>query len=420
MKIKRIAIAFLGAVLFGMAVLGLTVFNCVRTVEVPLSSVSQDQTRGTLVRAEQVGDFPAMVLRALVWWGGSLEDVSIRNGLRIYRLQYWTVRYDGAATLASGLVATPKGAPPRGVISYQHGTTSNRHETPSAPTLHEGVLASALFAGGGYLLTAPDYIGLGTSREVHPYMITESTVNAVTDLLKAAHAFAGHLEMVWPTSLYLTGFSQGGHATMVAQRALEAMSDPRFQVVGSAPIAAPLDLAGISFPVALEGGSSAHSLYLAYMVYSYSTVYGHPVDSVMAEPYAGLVPVLFDGEHEVDAIVSALPAMPRSMFTKAFLDDFDHGRPTWLLTAIAENEAFQWAPKAPIRLYFGERDMDVSPKEAHAGAAELTKRGGDVTLVSVGEYGHDESVLHAALQVRRWFDELVDTVDARDSSRMKR
>ena len=50
----------------------------------------------------------------------------------------------------------------------------------------------------------------------------------------------------------------------------------------------------------------------------------------------------------------------------------------------------------------------------------MTKRGGDVTLVSVGEYGHDESVLHAALLVRRWFDKLVDTVDAGDSARKKR
>jgi hypothetical protein len=165
-------------------------------------------------------------------------------------------------------------------------------------------------------------------------------------------------------------------------------------------------LAKISFPFALKGQAPAHSLYLAYMVWAYCAVYGHSIESVIAEPYAAKLPELFDGEHDGEAIEQALPAKPREMFQQAFLDEYDHGRPTWLLEALAKNEAFQWTPKAPMRVYFGERDMDVSPEESRAAVAEWTKRGADVELVSVGEYDHEGSIFHAVPLVRRWFDEV--------------
>jgi len=385
------------------ALCGLVV-GCAKTMELSGPVLPETQTPGTLYKAERVGGHSALTLRALLWWADLPEQVSVQHGVKLYRLQYWTTGPGGEAVVASGLVALPKKTPTRGVVSYQHGTNPDRHATPSRPTLGEGLLGSAIFAGGGYLFVAPDYIGLGVSQEVHPYLHAQSTANAVADLLKASHTFTAHLGLKWPEPLYLVGFSQGGHATMVAQRALEAHNDPRFQVTAAASIAGPLDLAGTSFPTALTGESGAHALYLAYLIRAYSAIYGHPIDSVVAEPYAALLPELFDGEHGPDAIIEALPTNPRDLFRQDFLDDYEHGHPTWLLDALAENEAFRWTPKAPVRLYYGEGDTDVSPKEAQAAGIEFSQRGADVTVLSVGPYEHDESVLHAIPLVRRWFD----------------
>jgi len=94
------------------------------------------------------------------------------------------------------------------------------------------------------------------------------------------------------------------------------------------------------------------------------------------------------------------------MFQKSFLDDYDDGRPTWLLTALRENEAFQWTPKAPMRVYYGERDNDVSPQESIDAAAEWTKRGADVKLINVGSYAHDGAIFQSIPMIRAWFDEV--------------
>lgn len=380
--------------------------GCARTFKVETPDVPDTRTPGTLQCAERIGAHHATTLRMLLWWADLPEPVEIDHGIRMYRLQYWTSRHDGSPALASGLCSIPRKGDLRGVVSYQHGTNTERRMAPSKPTLGEGILGSAVFAGAGYLFVAPDYIGFGVSEETHPYLDATSTANAAVDLLKAARTFAACLEIEWPSSIYLVGVSQGGHATMAAQRALEALDDPNLHVVASAPVVGAFDLAGITFPFALQGGSNSHTLYLAYLVNAYSHVYGHPLDSLIVAPYAQLLPSLFDGDHEGSEIRKALPATPRDLFLKEFLDDYDNGRPTWLLDALAENEVFRWSPKAPIRLYYGECDKDVSPTESPTVAQDLSSRGCNVTAVNVGPYEHDESAFHAVPMVRRWFDEL--------------
>lgn len=362
---------------------------------------------GELHKAERIGGHSAFKLRALAWWAGLPESVPIESGATNYRLTYWTTNVDGSPTLASGLLSLPTKGPVRGVVSYQHGTTTLRNEVPSANGSEEALLATAIFTGGRYITVAPDYIGLGESTVLHPYLDSKTTAGAVVDMMKAAHTFVtGPLGQTWPSSMHLTGFSQGGHATIITQRALEAMNDSRFQIAGAAPIAGPFDLKGISFPVALAGGSSSHSLYLGYLVHAYAAIQRQPVTSVIAEPYAGMFGKLYDGTNDYLVIEKTLPKIPRDMFQRDFLRDYDAGKESWLTKALAENEAYNWTPKAPMRVYFGNLDKDVSPREAPFGVAELTKRGGKVTAVSVGDYDHEGSVMHAMPKVRRWFDEL--------------
>ena len=392
-------------VLFALG-LGSLYYQTTRVIEIFIPSTRGNSSPGTVYTVEQIGNYRAFMFKALLWWADLPEEIAVHNGAKLYRVQYWTKRHDGIPVIVSGLVAIPASTSFRGVVSYQHGTNVNRHATPSQPSLGEGVLGSAIFAGGGYIFVAPDYTGLGVSTETHTYLHAESTADAVIDLLRAASRFIEFRGQKRPSSLFLTGFSQGGHATLATQRTLEKMDDPNLQVAASAPVSGPCNLDGISFPTALEGASPAHSLYLAYLVNSYCNVYGSPVESVLAAPYAALVPELFDGEGSVEAIMAALPCQPRDMFNSVFLEDYDRGKPTTLLDMLSLNEVMYWSPEAPLRLYFGENDQDVSPKEAHAAVAEFERRGSDAILVSVGPYGHDESIFRAIPKIRAWFDDL--------------
>jgi pimeloyl-ACP methyl ester carboxylesterase len=391
----------------------LLVFAVAGCTSPTLPSATDDHSPGAIQHVEPLDAYTATTLRLMLWWADLPEPVGISTGIRLYRVEYWTLDPQGEPTVASGLVALPKKGPLHAAVSYQHGTTSNRHLTPSKPTLHEGVLGSAIFAGAGYLFAAPDYIGLGTSSKPHPYLYAETTAITTLDLLVAAKTLVQSLGFTCPPDVYLVGFSQGGHATMAAHRALEVMPDPPFRVKASAGAAGPYNLAGITFPAALEGKSGGDSLYLAWSSLAYSIIYNQPLDSLLVSPYAKKAPALFDGEHEADAIMAALPAKPREMFTKEFLDAFDNKKPHWFLEALDQNEVFRWTPKAPVRLYYGDLDVDVPPQEAKAAEAEFQKRGADAKAISVGPYEHDVSILHAVPKVRLWFDEMTKDEEKR-------
>jgi pimeloyl-ACP methyl ester carboxylesterase len=389
--------------------LGLLLAACTRNIDLPGERDVVRASPGMLYSIEPAGGYPSALLRALIWWRGFADLLPTRYGISLYRVRYWTTGADASLTVASGLVAFPRADRLRGVVSFQHGTASARASAPSTPDPSNGVLAAAAFAGRGYLLVAPDYVGLGASTLPHPYLHADSEADAVVDLLRAARDVVAAAGMDWPDALLLTGFSQGGHATLAAQRSLEAAPIDGLTVMAAAPIAGPFDLAAISFPFALEGGSRASSLYLAYMVNAYSNIYGEALASALREPYASTVPNLFDGMHGGDEIEAALPTRPREMFHEEFLNTYEHGQPNWLRERLTENGLYEWSPRAPIRLYFGSLDVDVSPRDADAEARRLSERGGDVTTVSVGAADHERSVLLAVPMLLAWFDELTRT-----------
>ena len=339
----------------------------------------------------------------MLWWADLPAHVGVRNSVDLFRVEYTTMNYDGANVIASGLVAFPRRGPLRGVVSYQHGTRTNRKNAPSTPSPDEGLLGAAVFAGGGYLFTAPDYIGLGTSKTLHPYLHAPSTAAATVDLLRAARTLAEAKGKAWPGKIYLTGFSEGGYATAVAHRAMEAKPAPDYSLVASAPISPALNLDGIAFPYAIKNN---RSLYLAYICTAYSAIYRQPLDSIVRPPFGNQLPTIFDGDHDEDAVDAVLPKQPRDLFTPEFLAAYDAGQPTWLMTALAENEAYKWAPNAPMRIYFGTKDTDVSPEDSQRGAEEMKRRGGDATAVCAGDVDHIGTVMHAIPEVRRWFDTL--------------
>jgi hypothetical protein len=358
---------------------------------------------GTLIDAKRVKWYPALWFRIALLFVDLPGRFPVESGARLYRVRYWTLDHRGETVVASGLVATPNGRDPRAVVMYLHGTTTERTYVPSAPNV-EGKLAAAIFAGARYLVVAPDYLGLGASEGLHPYLHAQSAVHASVDLLRAARALCAARGIAWPAAVNLFGVSQGGHTAAALHRHLESIGDGALVLRATATVGAPFDLAGVAFPFALEGTSGSHRVYLAAMVRAYSAIYARPIDSVVREPYASLLPILFDGRHDNDVVGDALPKEPRRMFTDAFLAAWDAGEAHWLRSALERNEVYRWAPRAPMRLYYGERDEDVSPDDTRRAAVEMRRRGGDAQAISVGAYEHAESAFQALADIRAWFD----------------
>jgi pimeloyl-ACP methyl ester carboxylesterase len=408
MRWRRIAIWAVVVVAVLAGSIGIAVYRAVGTFAVAIPESLRGDNPGALVAVERIGKYPGFVAQYLLNSVDLPDPIDVHYGTTLYRVEYRTTNYDGKVVFASGLVALPSGGGLKSVVMYLHGTTAERNTAPSKAEMGEGVLVAAAATGMGHILVAPDYIGLGLSRNVHPYMHAKTTVTTCVDLLHATKALVEHLRGAWPASLYLLGFSQGGHAAFALQKELESMDDGSFAVKASAPIAGPCHLRDVSFPQALTGDSESHAFYLAYLANSYAHIYGQPLESVLTAPYVEKVPVLFDGDHDAGAILAAMPHDPRDLFNPDFLDAYDNAKAHWFLDALAENDVVDWTPHAPVRIYYGDNDVDVLPEEARRTEAAMKQRGANVTAISVGPHAHDASALYAIPRAIHWFTELAE------------
>src|SRR5688572_2832327 len=89
-----------------------------------------------------------------------VSAIPISYDVDCYRVVYRTRDARGREITASGLLALPRDVRPRRLVSFQHGTTTSRDAVPSALDA-TGKAAALVFAGSGYALIAPDYLGLG-------------------------------------------------------------------------------------------------------------------------------------------------------------------------------------------------------------------------------------------------------------------
>ena len=75
------------------------------------------------------------------------------------------------------------------------------------------------------------------------------------------------------------------------------------------------------------------------------------------------------------------------MFIQAFLDAFDRDEAHWYLDSFAANSLVDVTPRAPMRLYYGSKDLDVVPEEALAAARSMRARDVDVAAIDIGPVG---------------------------------
>jgi len=216
-------------------------------------------------------------------WSGSLPDkpgVLLRQeptttgmpaGSRAVRILYTTTGLDGKITPASGLVVVSATAPagPRPVVLWEHGTTGVAQKC--APSiLKDPFTAGAMFVQGqviarGWVLVAPDYLGLGASPP-HPYLVGIPAARSALDAVRAARQLhwvkLSHQIVVW-------GHSQGGGAALWT--GIEAPSyAPDVPLSGVAALAPAANLPALA--KALETGKVG-MLLSSFMVAGYSNAY---------------------------------------------------------------------------------------------------------------------------------------------------
>lgn len=206
-------------------------------------------------------------------------------GTQAWRVQYWTTNGSGQRLAVTGIVAAPMEAippRPRRVIAWTHGAWGVAEKC--APSLSPDFFAYT--AGmdavrSGYVVVAPDYIGLA-SPTMHPFLVGTDTANAVLDAVRAAReipgAAAGNAFAVW-------GESQGGHAALWTAIAARSYA-PDLTLVATAAAAPPTDL---SANLAQGSDKNARAMLLSFALHSWSTLHGFSLDQVANRANQGVI-----------------------------------------------------------------------------------------------------------------------------------
>ena len=297
----------------------------------------------------------------------------------VYKVIY-TTNYQDSEVNASGLVLLPKttgnGLP---MISFQHGTIVRNADAPSLqPRESEQVISYAALASMGYIMVVPDYLGFGESSEIfHPYYIEEPTANAVVDLLYAARTLAEEHNVDFDNRLFLAGYSQGGYATLAAQKALETNTEDDFEIIASFPGAGGYDISSmLDYVLNLDTYPDPH--YLAYVGMSYRSYYGEAdlLSAFFNEPYATGIPSLFDGTKAPSEIDASLTEDIQTLVR----EDILIGTNTdplyeYLRLKFEENSLTDWVPEAPVYMYHGDADFTVPIENSQMTYDELIDEG---------------------------------------------
>lgn len=364
----------------------------------------ESRQRGALINAEPLGIMP--IAGAAKEATAVDKDIKVTNAVALYRLTYWT-QLRGRVVKASGLFAAPLGvAEPKGVVAYFRGSNATSALAPSQPRRIDGNSEAGVFAGTGYYVIVPDYVGMGVSTELQSFVLTQPSVDAATDMLRAARSLVTERKLPWNNDLYMFGFSQGGHLVAAMHRELERKPLLGFNLRASAGVAGPYELRQTSLTKALDNKCLLCIGYIAWITQAYAQHYGQPLDGLLKPQFAASVPHLFNGANGMEQIAPHLQTNVEGLLQPQFFADLRANKDNWFTRSLDANEAYRWTPKAPFRVYFGAADKDV-PAEASRIFYDYAKpRGGNISLHPTGDTDHMATMSRAYPDIKNWFDSM--------------
>jgi len=338
----------------------------------------------------------------------------------VYKIVYDSIDAFGALTQASALVEIPMSAGTVSIVCYHHGTETHNDEVPSRtyvdmnPALDDSGYLSILsvFSAGGYLTVAPDYVGMGDSPGFHPYHHVESQGAAAVDAIRAARTLTASLSGTTGTTanteLYLSGYSQGGHATLSTHSEIEAKHAAEFTIKCSAPGAGAYDLSGAQLNRTFTEPDINTPMYLAYIIYSMNEVYTLQPDlsGIFKPPYDTTIPGLFDGTNDGITIRAGLPGMLNldQLFYNANAADLRANHPDFM-AKLLENSLHNWVPIAPILFLYADADTDVYQENSFNALEYMLKNNAPVRIQRVGTHKiHGTSYINSLEMMRNYFD----------------
>ena len=362
-----------------------------------------------LISAEQVGSITKEELNVIT-------DAFPEYGVDLYRVRYTTTDLNNEIDTASGLVVVPKSDASLNwpLLSYSHGTVSEKDNVPS--NLRGGYQFALAFAGRGYVTAAADFLGLGDSKGLHPYLHAETEASATIDLLFATRSFAQQNAISLNEQLFITGYSQGGHVAMATHQVIQEQYSDEFMVTAAAPMSGPYSISLAFRDLLLSDDTYDYPFYIVYTTISYNLAYnwGYEIEELFKMPYSEKIRKAFGGETELSTLNDDLfkqllrevgMHIPKEMFQDSIIDVVINQPNHPINMAIRANDTFNWSPEAPTRLYYCKADDQVGYQNSVIADSILNLNGAtDLQSIDVdSDADHNECVIPAGLNTIFFF-----------------
>jgi len=347
-------------------------------------------------------------------------DEVLRYRVEVYQVIYETIDPSGRPAVASGAVLLPrtnKGLKDEVALwTLLRGTVFYDADVPSHGDMPDfGIWRGLLPAAAGYATAMPDYLGFGASRHMlHPYLIPEATATASIDMMRATRHLADELGVSLRDEVFLSGHSQGGHATLSTLRTLEAEHSDEFDLRAAVPASGAYAASGlIDFILNSEAilAPQATSLYVLAVVGTREL--GQPLSYYFRAPYDELVLELHDKTKTNAEVIAGLPSdTTDELFADTFLTAFRGEGALDFKAALALSDVHAgWTPQTPVKLVHGTADDIVPVVQSQAALAGLGGEGAKLELELIEGAGHLQTIVPSTLRSIEWFDSVLEAAD---------
>ncbi len=331
-------------------------------------------------------------------------------GVDVHSVLYYTPHLDGELDTASGLFVIPKSFDTaHAILCYQHGTVGSRFDVPSRRA--GGYQLGLIFGATGFSTVMPDYIGLGDSKGLHPYIHGDTEASAGVDLIRALREFAEQEpEVNVHEQIYVSGYSQGGHASMALHKHIEEELGDEMVVTSAAHSSGPYSVSGKMIDFTLGEENYFTPAYLAWVTLAMKAAYPdmlaeYEVSNVFKEQYVDVINQFANEEITLwslnDQLIAALLAeheavRPRDLLTESALNALLNDPEDPLFQVLTFQDNYDWSPQSSTRIYYCTEDEQVTFENAILADSIMQLNGAsDLVAINQGELDHGGCVTPA-------------------------
>jgi alpha/beta superfamily hydrolase len=332
----------------------------------------------------------------------------VKNGVDVYEIIYKAQWIDGSWRNASGIYFAPKTDKTAPYVMYGHGTQIEKNREITNKNAQQNICM--MFATDGYAAMYPDYFGIGKGEGKHLYQHAISEANSFIYMLYAVDELNESINVKHNGQLFLTGYSQGGHASMAAHKYIEALEDFKFKVTASSPMSGAYDMTGEQEKYMFQ--EYPRPFYLPYLLISYQKAYeifgDKDIYAAFKSPFDTILPKYFENNDSksLDELNKIMPKIPKDIVLDSIVNVYVNDSNFVFKERLRENNLTQWKPEAPMQLCFCKGDREVNYKNSLVAHHEMKLLGAEnVKLNNLSDkLDHNTCAAFAVLSTKYFFN----------------